>query len=143
MLTARIQPFTAAVALLCLLSAPLSQAQNGHAQLSTAVREYVESLFAPSELRTGVDGEDLSRRVEIELSNLDPRLPVPVCELPLQAQINQNQRPVGRINVKVDCFRARADQRPPAGPGRSPEQQRRDDDGDRRLHGAHDLHAFR
>jgi flagella basal body P-ring formation protein FlgA len=93
----------AAVVLLCLLIAPQSQAQNGHAQLSTAVRDYVESFFAPSELRAAFDGEDLSRRVEIELSNLDPRLPVPVCELPLQTQINQNQRPVGRMNVKVDC----------------------------------------
>lgn len=93
----------AAAVLLCLLIAPHSQAQNGHAQLSAAVRDYVESFFAPSELRAAFDGEDLSRRVEIELSNLDPRLPVPVCELPLQTQINQNQRPVGRINVKVDC----------------------------------------
>ena len=103
---ARTRPLAAAVALLCLLSAPFSQAQSGHAQLSTAVREYVESFFAPSELRAGFDNEDLSRRVEIELSNIDPRLPVPVCEQPLQTQINQNQRPLGRINVKVDCFGA-------------------------------------
>lgn len=101
--TLRTRPLTAAAALLCLLIAPLSQAQSGHAQLSAAVRGYVESFFAPSELRAGLDGEDLSRRVQIEISNIDPRLPIPVCELPLQTQINQNQRPVGRINIKVDC----------------------------------------
>lgn len=104
--TARSRPLAAIVALLCLLSAPVSQAQSGHAQLSTAVREYVESFFAPSELQAGLDNENLVRRVEIELSNIDPRLPVPVCEQPLQTQINQNQRPVGRINVKVDCVDA-------------------------------------
>lgn len=94
---------TTAAALLCLLPAPLSLAQSGHAQLTEAVSDYVESFFAPSELRAGFDGEDLSRRVEIDISSIDPRLPIPVCEQPLQARINQNQRPVGRINVKVDC----------------------------------------
>jgi len=104
--TARTRPLTTAAALLCLLLAPVTMAQTGHEQLSTAVREYVESFFAPSELRAGLDGEDLSRRVEIQLSTIDPRLPIPVCELPLQTQINQNLRPVGRINVKVDCVGA-------------------------------------
>jgi len=101
--TARPRTLTAAAALLCLLMAPAGHAQNGHAQLSNAAREFVESFFAASELRTNLDREDLSRRVEIQVSNIDPRLPVPVCEQPLQTQINQNQRPVGRINVKVDC----------------------------------------
>lgn len=104
--TARPRTLTAAAALLCLLLAPHSQAQSGHAQLSTAVRDYMESFFAPSELRAGSDGEDLSRRVQIEISNIDPRLPIPYCEQPLQTQINQNQRPLGRINVKVDCVGA-------------------------------------
>lgn len=91
-----------ALSALCLLAAPLTQAQDGHTALSTAVRDYMESFFAPSELRGG-DGEDLSRRVEIQLGTLDSRLQIPVCEQPLQTQINQNQRPVGRVNVKVDC----------------------------------------
>lgn len=101
--SARTRPLLAAAALACLLIAPTSQAQSGHEQLSAAVRQYVESFFAPSELNHRRDGEDLSRRVDIQISSIDPRLPVAVCEQPLQAQINQNQRPIGRINVKVDC----------------------------------------
>lgn len=92
-----------ALSALCLLVAPLTQAQDGHTELANTVRDYMESFFAPSELRGSGDGEDLSRRVEIQLGNLDSRLQIPVCEQPLQAQINQNQRPIGRVNVKVDC----------------------------------------
>lgn len=101
--SARTRTLPTAVALACLLIAPVSQAQSGHEQLRTAVHEYMESFFAPSELIASRDGEDLSRRVDIEINNIDPRLPIPFCEQPLQTQINQNQRPVGRINVKVDC----------------------------------------
>jgi len=100
---ARRRPARIAFAALCLLAAPLSQAQDGHTQLADTVRGYMESFFAPSELRGRGDGEDLSRRVEIQLGTLDARLQIPVCEQPLQAQINQNQRPIGRVNVKVDC----------------------------------------
>ena len=82
-----------------------AQELSAHEQLHAAVSEFVSSFFTPqelarSELRT--DNEP-TRRVEIEISRIDPRLPLALCEQPLIASLNQNQRPVGRINVKVEC----------------------------------------
>jgi flagellar basal body P-ring formation protein FlgA len=44
-----------------------------------------------------------SGRVEIEVANLDPRLNVPVCQLPLVARANSNNTQGGRVTVRVDC----------------------------------------
>ena len=80
-------------------------AETGHQQLHYAVRDYVESFFTADELR-GINernDEDTARRVDIEVSTIDPRLPLGLCEQPLIASLNQNQRPIGRINVKVEC----------------------------------------
>ena len=90
------------------LCAATAQAQNisAHEQLSAAVSEYVESFFSAEELQgsVGRSAEDVGRRVEIDISRIDPRLPLSQCEQPLIASMNQTQRPVGRINVKVECF---------------------------------------
>jgi flagella basal body P-ring formation protein FlgA len=92
-----------AVLLLMLFAASLSQAQTAHQQLHDAVSHYIESFFNAAELSSQGDAEGGGRRVEIEVSNIDPRLPIAPCEQALVAQINQNQQPVGRLNVRVDC----------------------------------------
>ncbi len=80
-------------------------AETGHQQLNFAVRDFVESFYTADELRGQHerDEEDTTRRVEIEVSSIDPRLQLSLCEQPLVASLNQNQRPIGRINVKVEC----------------------------------------
>lgn len=44
-----------------------------------------------------------SGRVEIEVANLDPRLNVPICQVPLVARANGNNAQGGRVTVRVDC----------------------------------------
>jgi len=78
-----------------------ANAETGQEQLHNAVVEFVESFFSAAELSP--DAEMTDRRVEIDISAIDPRLNLSVCEQPLIASINQSQRPIGRINVKVDC----------------------------------------
>ncbi len=80
-------------------------AETGHQQLNFAVRDFVESFYTADELRSvhERDEQDTTRRVDIEVSSIDPRLPLALCEQPLIASLNQNQRPIGRINVKVEC----------------------------------------
>lgn len=91
---------------LCALTVTGSAAaETGHEQIQHAVREYIESFYTADDLR-GInerDPEDNGRRVDIDISSIDPRLPLTLCEQPLYASINQNQRAVGRINVKVEC----------------------------------------
>lgn len=81
-------------------------AETGHQQLGHAVRDYVESFYTADELRALHERgeEDVARRVDIEVSSIDPRLPLSLCEQPLATSLNQNQRPIGRINVKVECY---------------------------------------
>lgn len=82
-----------------------ANAETGHEQLLHSVAEFVESFFDANELNPNADrdAEDIGRRVEIDISSIDPRLNLGVCEQPLIASMNQTQRPIGRINVKVDC----------------------------------------
>lgn len=82
-----------------------ASAETGHQQLHNSVAQFVESFFDPSELdpNTDRDAEDSGRRVQIDISSIDPRLNLSACEQPLIASMNQTQRPIGRINVKVDC----------------------------------------
>lgn len=80
-----------------------ASAETGQEQLHNSVAQFVESFFDANELTRNTDAEDLGRRVEIDISTIDPRLNLSVCEQPLIASMNQTQRPVGRINVKVDC----------------------------------------
>jgi flagella basal body P-ring formation protein FlgA len=82
-----------------------ASAETGHAQLHNSVAEFVESFFDASELDRNAERgpEDQGRRVEIDISSIDPRLNLSVCAQPLIASMNQTQRPIGRINVKVEC----------------------------------------
>jgi flagella basal body P-ring formation protein FlgA len=93
----------ASVLTLMLLGGSLSHAQSAHQQLRDAVSNYIASFFTAAELSYQGDAEGGGRRVEIEVSNIDPRLPIAPCEQALVAQINQNQQALGRINVRVDC----------------------------------------
>lgn len=91
---------------LCAMTAAGSVfAETGHEQIQHAVREYVESFYTAEELRAvnERDPEESTRRVDIDISAIDPRLPLALCEQPLYASINQNQRAIGRVNVKVEC----------------------------------------
>lgn len=92
---------------LCLaaLFSVYASAETGHDQLHNSVAEFVESFFDATELDPNADrdADVVGRRVEIDISSIDPRLNLSVCEQPLIASMNQTQRPIGRINVKVDC----------------------------------------
>lgn len=94
-----ITPITArafAGLILCLAIIPAALAQTAHQQIHTAVREHIENLHTVADNNSG------SRRVEIEISAIDPRLPLAVCDRPLQTALPQNQTS-GRINVRVEC----------------------------------------
>tara|TARA_R100001377_G_scaffold69308_1_gene44646 strand:- start:1377 stop:2138 length:762 start_codon:yes stop_codon:yes gene_type:complete len=82
-----------------------AHAETGHQQLHNSVAQFVESFFDANELdpNSDRDSQELGRRVEIDISSIDPRLNLSVCEQPLIASMNQTQRPMGRINVKVEC----------------------------------------
>ncbi|MDO9317085.1 MAG: flagellar basal body P-ring formation chaperone FlgA [Gammaproteobacteria bacterium] len=71
---------------------------SGHQQIREAVQSFIEDFHGPS---------TTERRVEIVVSSIDPRLPIPACDLPLQTQLGQqsgqNQAAVGRVNVRVEC----------------------------------------
>jgi len=82
-----------------------ASAETGHQQLHNSVADFVESFFDANELNPNADrdADVVGRRVEIDISSIDPRLNLNICEQPLIASMNQTQRPIGRINVKVDC----------------------------------------
>lgn len=82
-----------------------ASAETGQQQLHNCVVQFVESFFDASELNPSAErsAEYTGRRVEIDISSIDPRLNLSVCEQPLFASMNQTQRPIGRINVKVEC----------------------------------------
>lgn len=90
----------AAVLLLAGVAAQASYAQSGHEQIGTAVRDFIESFYPMVDMS---DSGSADRRIEIEVSAIDPRLSLTACDRPLQASIPQTQSPVGRINVKVEC----------------------------------------
>jgi len=86
----------------CWLStlAVMAQADSnaGHAQIAAAVYDHLLELH----------GDDNNSRVDIEISNLDPRLRIHACESPLDTRLNQQQRPIGRVTVRVECHDAHA-----------------------------------
>lgn len=47
--------------------------------------------------------QDSEGRVEIALANLDPRLQIPACSAPLQAQVRSQNPNGGRVTVRVEC----------------------------------------
>lgn len=71
---------------------------SGHQQ----IREAVESFIADMHGASGA-----GQRIEIVVSSIDPRLPIPACDLPLQTQLGQQsgqqQAAIGRVNVRVEC----------------------------------------
>lgn len=87
-----------------ILTASLGSAQaqpgavSGHQQIREAVQMFIADLH---------DASSAGQRVEIVVSSIDPRLPIPACDLPLQTQLGQqsgqNQAAVGRVNVRVEC----------------------------------------
>ena len=81
----------------CWLStlAMFAEADNndGHAQIAAAVHEHLLELH----------NDDSNSRIEIEISNLDPRLKIHACSSALDTRLNQQQRPIGRVTVRVEC----------------------------------------
>lgn len=47
--------------------------------------------------------QDSHDRIEIELANLDPRLQIPACALPLQSELRSQNPNGGRVTVRVSC----------------------------------------
>ncbi len=85
------------VLIACWLSAQVVMAQannnDGHVQISAAVYDHLLALH----------NDDNNSRIDIEISNLDPRLQIHACASPLDTRLNQQQRPVGRVTVRVEC----------------------------------------
>ena len=87
---------------LLLSGAGNAQAQTvlpgGHQQIREAVQIFIEDLH---------ETKSADQRIEIVVSNIDPRLAIPACDLPLQTQLGQqagqSQKAIGRLNVRVDC----------------------------------------
>lgn len=88
--------------MLALAASGMTQAHEagltGHQQISTAVREFLESHYEAERLA----GSSVSR-VEITVAGLDPRLQIQPCGEALQTRLNQQQAPVGRTTVRVEC----------------------------------------
>jgi len=67
---------------------------SGHEQIRQAVNGFLAGFFPDSEETT---------RAEINVNRLDPRLRIPYCDRPLETSLNRQQRPAGRVTVRVDC----------------------------------------
>lgn len=70
-----------------------------HEQINSVVLSYLESFFSEAEL----SGSSADREVRISMGYLDPRLRFKTCTIPLTASMNRNQRPLGKISIKVAC----------------------------------------
>ena len=66
------------------------------ASLQQEIRSYLEAETASMESAS-------SRRVEIAVGNIDPRLRLPECPQNLALSLNGNGRAIGRVQVKVQC----------------------------------------
>jgi flagella basal body P-ring formation protein FlgA len=71
--------------------------QQGQQQIHQAVHDFLASHYAEEK------GTDSWQRVEIEITGLDPRLIIAPCPQPLSTRLNQNQQPLGKVTVKVEC----------------------------------------
>lgn len=77
---------------------------DGHTQISTAVHDFIAGHYPDAvQLSEGNAAATSGRRVEIDVPRLDPRLSIQSCQMPLQVRLNQNQTPLGKISVRVDC----------------------------------------
>ncbi len=66
---------------------------DGHEQIQRAVHRHLAAYF---------DAPD-APRAEIEVNRLDPRLRIDACPRPLQTSSRNQQRPAGRVSVRVEC----------------------------------------
>lgn len=71
---------------------------DGHAQLHEAVDRFLHSFY---------DGPD-APRAEIEVNRLDRRLRITACRQPLETSLNRQERPAGRVSIRVQCNEDRA-----------------------------------
>ncbi|MDT8428272.1 MAG: flagellar basal body P-ring formation chaperone FlgA [Pseudomonadales bacterium] len=82
---------------------------TGQEQLYQAVFTHLAAAFQPEELTAAgtLDnagtGQTAGRRVEIEIGQLDPRQTIAACGTELQTSMNQQQQPLGRLTVRVEC----------------------------------------
>ena len=95
----------ALLGLLLCLSGTLQAGADGHAQIREAVQEYLHSFHPEAARSAENNGTDpaLAHRVDIDIGQLDPRLRIDACAVPLETGMNLQQEPVGRITVRVDC----------------------------------------
>lgn len=82
----------------CLLSSAVV-ADSVREQILTTVTNHLQSYY----LQGNSLEANSTRRIEISVDHIDPRLTLPDCSQPLQASLNSNQRPVGKLSVKVQC----------------------------------------
>jgi flagellar basal body P-ring formation protein FlgA len=82
--------------LICLLSGTASAQTTweSHSRIVLSATEYLESLPPVDPHQT---------RVEINPAQLDTRLKLPLCRVPLESNLTGDQKPLGRVIVEVSC----------------------------------------
>ena len=79
-----------------------ASAETGHAQLHNSVADFVESFFDASELDRNAERgpEDQGRRVEIDISSIDPRLNLSVpVSIKIYEKVLVTTRPIARGEI--------------------------------------------
>lgn len=92
---------SAVLATLCLLAPgakSLAQAFTSPEQLIGVTQGFLEFAVEDYLATTQTPG-----RYEIEVSNLDPRLRMPLCSQQLDASLESPAQPLGRVTVRVRC----------------------------------------
>ncbi|MDH7944871.1 flagellar basal body P-ring formation chaperone FlgA [Pseudohongiella sp. SYSU M77423] len=84
----------AALMLLWVPVSALAQTSSGAQQLLDAAYQALQSNWS-----------DQGDRVEIEMASIDPRLQIPVCQVPLESSLNSlgSGNTGGRVTVRVSC----------------------------------------
>ncbi|HBN14428.1 MAG TPA: flagella basal body P-ring formation protein FlgA [Pseudohongiella sp.] len=84
----------AAMMLLWVPVSALAQTSSGAQQLLDAAYQALQSNWS-----------DQGDRVEIEMASIDPRLQIPVCQVPLESSLNSlgSGNTGGRVTVRVSC----------------------------------------
>jgi len=85
--------------IICCLVSTSAAADTVRERIHTTVLDHLNSYYQHS---TPSDSS-ANQRIEIRVDQIDPRLTLPDCSQPLQASLNNNQRPVGKVSVKVQC----------------------------------------
>lgn len=70
-------------------------ANSPHEELRTEVEQYLE--------RINSNAIEQGSRIEVSVGYIDPRLRLPGCEQDLELSLNGAQRPVGKLQVQVEC----------------------------------------